>query len=106
MFHHPFTPEDHRGETAKNNALIADFFTSAAKALTQDGRVILTLASTTYVALWRPEDAAKAAGFKQETVKAFDRRQFPGYRHVMTQANKSAGSTESDNGLSLIFRRA
>ncbi len=106
VFNFPRMPEDSRGGTANNTAMLDGFFRSAHDRLAPDGRVFLSLSTSRYVNLWQPQERARNAGLALESIRAaFHERNFPGYRHQMTHEEGPAGSRDSDYpGLTFVFR--
>lgn len=106
VFNFPFAPEEKRGKTEKNKALLNGFFESASRLLPTNGRVFLSLASDYYVKRWKPESIAKGHGFNQEKQLVFQPKNFPGYEHRMTVEDKGAGSLQQESkGITFVFMK-
>lgn len=104
VFNFPFIPEEKRGKTEKNKALLNGFFESASRLLITDGRVFLSLASDYYVNRWKPDSIAKEHGFNKEKQLVFQPKNFPGYEHRMTVEDKGAGSLQQESkGITFVF---
>jgi len=94
-FIQPYRPDpNQRNADETNRQLIRAFFASAAPRLEPDGRIFLVLSNTNWVNRLDPEAQARGAGLRLESIRAFDRTQFPGYQHRQTGGDRSAPSTD------------
>jgi len=70
-----------------NRELLHNFFLSARNHLRPKGQAHVTLKMRPPYSEWQVELQAKRAGMASVRVLHFDQKQFPGYRHVTTEAD-------------------
>lgn len=86
-----------------NRALLRDFFEAAVGVLAPGGLVVVTLKERRPYTGWLLEEQAAQVGFKPTRSVPFDPKQYPGYRHVTTEAEAAVDGT---HGFEVVFAKS